>query len=69
MLTARLGENRDLGPGQLAQGIPPELIIAPLVAMAAAGLRGCLEDGAEAFLRDLGLTAAARGRGPDGEPL
>ena len=69
MCTARLGENRDLGPGHLAEGIPPEYIIAPLVAMAAAGLRACLEDGAEAFLRDMGLIAAARGRGPDGEPL
>lgn len=68
MLTARLGK-QDVGPGQLAEGIPPEHIITALVAMAAAGLRGCLEDGAETFLRDLGLIAAARGRGPDGEPL
>lgn len=69
MCTAHLGENRDLGHRQLAQGIPPELIIGPLVAMAAAALRGCLEDGAEAFLRDMGLLAAAQGRGPDGKPL
>ena len=69
MCTAHLGDNRDLGPGQLAQGIPPEFIIGPLVAMATAGLRGCLKDGAETFLRDMGLIAAARGRGPDGEPL
>lgn len=68
LCTARLGK-QDVGPEQLADGIPPELIIAPLVAMAAAGLRGCLEDGAEAFLRDMGLIAATRGRGPDGEPL
>jgi len=68
MVTARLGHH-DVDPGHLAAGTDAASIIRPLAAMASAGIRGCLEDGAEGFLRDMGLIAAARGRGPDGEPL
>lgn len=68
MVTARLGRH-DVDVGQLADENDTASVIHALVAMASTGIRGCLEDGAEAFLRDLGLIAAARGRGPDGEPL
>jgi hypothetical protein len=68
LVTERLG-HQDVGHGQLADGIPAECIIGPLVAMAAAGLRGCLDDGAEKLLQDMGLIALSRGHGPDGRPL
>jgi hypothetical protein len=68
MLTARIGRH-DVDLGQLADEADTAAIIAALVAMAAAGLRGCLDDGAEGFLQDLGVIAASRGRGPGGEPL
>ncbi len=69
LLTARLGHH-DIAPGQLADEADTAAIIAALVVMAAAALRGCLDDGAAmSLLQDLGVIAGRRGRGPDGETL
>jgi hypothetical protein len=69
MLTARLGHH-DVDPRQLADEADTSAVITALVVMAAAGLRGCLDDGAAmSLLQDLGEIAAFRGRGPDGERL
>ena len=68
LLTARLGHH-DVDPGQLADEADAASVISALVSVATASLRGCLEGGAEGFLQDLGVLAARRGRGPDGEAL
>ncbi len=68
MVTARLGRH-DVGLDDLAEGIAAESIIAALVAMAAVGLRCCLEGRTEKFLQDMGEIAVTRGMGPDGKAL
>jgi hypothetical protein len=60
LLTARLGGYR-IGPGDVADDVPPAAIVAAMLTLTAAALTQLLDDHGEALLRDLGLLAAREG--------
>jgi hypothetical protein len=68
MCTARIGRH-DVDLRQLRDEADTASIISALVAMASAALQGCLEDGTERFLQDMGKLALSRGLDPYGRRL
>jgi hypothetical protein len=68
MLTGELGSHQ-VNRADLAGGAPAEAVIGALVTVGAGLLKVHQPDSAAALLQYLGLVAASRSTGPDGEPL